>query len=313
MKQKINNHLARLPAEIKVDGVISHAHCQELRISFPAPKERICPKCGSSYCVIKDSGRERTVRHIPSGKTGTLLTFRHRRYLCKDCHSTYYEPIYWLHPGSAVTENLFLDIFSDLNSALSIRNIALNNCVTESIVMSVMNTIRIEKPTILPETLCIDEFCGETGTYNPETKRWDIEKFHCILANGRSGAVVDILPRRDKASLVRYFKSIPLHVRQRVKFCCVDMSGSFISMARDCFPSAQICVDLFHVVKNLNEMVRDVRIRVQHELIDADPVNGKKTAQALQKMNRITLHRETISLAINKLYSRSYMNGCSCG
>lgn len=56
------NRLVGLPAELKMEGLVSHAHCTEVKVSFP-PNPRLCPKCGSTHCVIKDSGRERTVRH----------------------------------------------------------------------------------------------------------------------------------------------------------------------------------------------------------------------------------------------------------
>lgn len=126
--------LMGLPAEITVGRITSHAHCDKLFISFSKPKELSCPRCGSFHCVVKDSGRDRTVRHTPYGKMGTLLSFRHRRYLCRECGSSFYEPVYWLHPSVSVTLGLYHYILKDLNSSLSIHNIALNNGVTDAIV-----------------------------------------------------------------------------------------------------------------------------------------------------------------------------------
>lgn len=290
MKQKTTNLIARLPAEVTVESIISHPHCTEVMARFPPPDARVCPGCGSCDCIIKDSGRQRTVRHVPSGKRGTLVTFRHRRYLCKACRSSFYEPVYWIRPGSSITQELFLDIRKDLASPLSIRGIALRNCVTESIVQSVISSIDTDSPSSLPETLCIDEFCGESGTYNKGTGRWDTEKFHCILADGDKGYVLDILPRMDKAFLKPYLMGYPLSVRQKVKFCCCDMHGGYISLAKECFPSVSVCVDLFHVVKRLGDAMDSVRIRIQHALqkkaisLD-DGMPGKKEAlRSYQKL-----------------------------
>ena len=41
----------------------------------------------------------------------------------------------------------------------------------------------LEKPAFLPETLCIDDFSGESGTYDRAAKRWQVEKFHCIVSH----------------------------------------------------------------------------------------------------------------------------------
>ena len=127
------NRLAGLPAEVKVEKLVSHPHSMEFYISFPPPAERFCPKCHSSNCVIKDNGRVRTLRHIPRGSTATLLTFRQRRYRCKECGSTHYEQIYWMHPSISITSDLFMNIREGLNSPISIRRIAQNNVVSENI------------------------------------------------------------------------------------------------------------------------------------------------------------------------------------
>ena len=261
------NRLVGLPAEIQVEKITSHAHCDELHISFPRPKTLSCPHCGGTHCVVKDNGQEQTVRHTPYGKRGTLLTFRHRRYLCREYNRSFYEPIYWLHPSISITLGLYSCILQDLNSAVSLHRTALNNGVTDSIVRSVMDSVPFEKPSSLPVTLCIDEFFGESGVYNPVSMRWDIVDFHCILADGDSGFVHDILLQMDKTFLKKYFMDYPLHVRQKVKYVCYDMHGPYIGLARECFPSATICIDLFHVVRRVTEGVTQVRIRVQNDLL----------------------------------------------
>ena len=99
MALKMTNQLMHLPNDITIDKVLSHDHSYELFLTIPAPVERICPVCGSNSCVIKDSGRSQTVRHIAVSGSGTILTFHRRRYLCKDCRHSFYELLPWLHPS----------------------------------------------------------------------------------------------------------------------------------------------------------------------------------------------------------------------
>ena len=51
-------------------------------------------------------------------------------------------------------------------------------------------------------------------------------------------------------------------------FVC-DMSGSFISLAKNCFPKALICIDNFHLIERLEKAVTNVRVRNQNRLRDS--------------------------------------------
>ena len=109
------NRRYQLPEEV---GVISDVENPienriDIRISLPSAlpsAERTCPHCGSHYCVIKDSGREQTVRHLPAINRSVFVTFKRRRFLCKDCNSTYMEPVDFVHDTLYITKTLYLDI-----------------------------------------------------------------------------------------------------------------------------------------------------------------------------------------------------------
>ena len=71
MAKKITNKLNSLPQEVSIDRVVDHPQSLELFISSPEP-ERLCPLCGSRNCVIKDSGRSITDRHIAVAGKGVF-------------------------------------------------------------------------------------------------------------------------------------------------------------------------------------------------------------------------------------------------
>lgn len=266
MTLKITNQLIHLPNEVTIDRMVSHAHSFELFISFPAPRQRICPDCGSDHCVVKDSGRSQTVRHIALSGSGSMLTFRRRRYLCKDCGRSFYEPIYWLHPSLRISVPLYLNICRGLSTIVSIRDIARQNCVTESIVQSVMDSVDFGIPAGLPETLCIDEFKVSSGVYSPDQKRWLVDKFHCNIVDGDAGCIIDILPGITLDELTPYFFAFDLTQRQNVRFFVCDMHGGFITLAKRCFPNVTVCIDMFHVVNLLNTNVDTIRASLQKKL-----------------------------------------------
>lgn len=175
--------------------------------------------------------------------------------------------------------SLYLDICESLTSTYSISDIAKQNCITEAIVQSVLDSVDFGRPNKLPQTLCIDEFKGSAGVYDPIKKRWSTTDFHCNISDGDAGCIVDILPQITVDQLMPYFFSFDLSTRQKVKYFCCDMHGGFISLAKRCFPNVTVCIDMFHVVKLLNTNIDTIRTALQKDLRD----KGLKDAYQLLK------------------------------
>ena len=263
------NHLAKLPDSVTISNIVARDNCDEYIVTQNAPEHRSCPHCGSDDCIVKDSKHAQTVRHIAAGQRGCIVTFRKRRLYCKQCATTFFENPDWLHPSLHITNPLWYTICLDLTQMLSVTTIARNNYVTPSVVSSVLDTIEWERPLQLPETLCVDEFKGASGEWNAEKGRWDVNKFHCNISDGGAGYIIDILPRITAEYLKDYFRQYSAVQRKRVKYFCCDMHNGFISVAKEMFPDAHICIDMFHVVKLINDTVDAIRRRLQRDMEDA--------------------------------------------
>ena len=274
---KTSNYLAKLPQEATIKNIQAFQDYDLITLDVPAPRQRLCPHCGSTDCVIKDSGVWQTVRHIPSNHRGTAVTFHKRRLYCKECRSTFYENPYWVHPSLHMTQALYDSILLDLTEPISFSEIARRNCVTQSTVQSVFETIQFGLPRKLPETICIDEFKGNTGIWSSRGHRWYLNKFHCSISDGDAHAVVDVLDQISGVAVNRYFHQFSPTQRQQVKYFCCDMSNGFVSVAKKNFPNARICIDPFHVIKRLNDMVDQVRLRYQNQFKNTgDMTNFRK-------------------------------------
>ena len=264
MAQKITNKLAGLPQDVTIDRYEEHNKTIELFISY-RPEERTCPYCKSHDCVIHSSGHTETVRHLGAGRNQFLLTFHVPRLRCKSCGMTFHQRPYFVQPGFKLSQAAYLAVCMGLGTNNSIRQIAYDTGTTESIVYHVMMSAKFNTRGYLPETLCIDEFKGSSGEWDPEIKKWDINRFHCNIVDGDYGCVVDILPQIDKDYLTEYFKGFSLYARQGVRFFCCDMHGGFITLAKTCFPKAVICTDNFHTVRLLTDNIDDIRRYLQRE------------------------------------------------
>ena len=264
------NRRYQLPPEVEViSDVEDPAHNRiDIHISFPSP-ERMCPRCGSHNCVVKDSGRMQTVRHLPAMNRSVFITFKRRRFLCKDCGSSYYEPVDLIHDRLHMTKELLVDICLKFTEMKTMRQIAADEMVTEDVVSDVLSIISIDRPEHLPHILCVDEFKGNSGSYTPGRQKRDTRKFLTNITDGDQHVLIDVLPFIKGSEVGDYFMDYSLQERNRVKYFSCDMSNSYISVAKRCFPNALICIDLFHIVKRLNDAMDDIRIRVQNSLLKA--------------------------------------------
>ena len=294
MATKITNKLIQLPPEVSIDRVVDHPHSIELFLSYPEQPRR-CPSCGSSDCVIKDSGRSLTVRHLAVAGRGSFLSFHVPRLRCKRCGSSFSMRPYFIHPTLKLSVSAWLSVSAALMTTRSLRDIAVDNCLTESQVLSVLHAVDFPKPDLLPQTLCIDEFNGSSGTYDKDSGRWNVRRFHCNISDGSIGCVVDVLPRMDLDYLLAYFRDYSPQQRRRVRFFCCDMHSGFISFATRCFPDVKVCIDMFHVIKLLNDNVTEIRRALQKAFrSDGD----ESSYQILKRSARLL----TTSVANQELY-----------
>lgn len=267
-RQKHLSKLSNLPDNVRITEIISHDNCDEYLVEYDPPAHRICPHCGSSECRIKDSDYLQTLRHTPAHDRATVVTFHKRRLYCKSCESSFFENPEWIHPSLRMTIPLYYKLCESLMSTYSLRSIAGMLGISDIVVKHVLDSISFDRPDHLPETLCIDEFKGDSGEWNTDQKCWYITRFHCNIVNGDGdkGYVMDILPQISAEYVKTYFRQFAPAERQRVKYFCCDMHNGFISVAREIFPQAHICIDMFHVVKRLNKALTDVRLRLQREM-----------------------------------------------
>lgn len=272
-----NHDSYRLPSDTKLTSITVHPDCIEYTIQFVP--DRTCPTCHETKTVVKDVSPH-TVRHVPYNHIGTFITFPQTRFFCQACHVSFSPCPPWKNPSVEITSILTDEIIFELAGKSSFHDISTRLCVPEKIVVSVLNTVIIDHPKALPDTLGIDEFTGDVGEWEPELHRWTKIKFLCNISDlsNEHSFIIDVLPSTSLDYLTNFFMNnySPEQRRAVKRFCC-DMNGGFISLARKIFPEASICIDMFHVIKRLNLAITQVRLRVQNSYCQI--VDVRKTAQ----------------------------------
>jgi transposase len=77
--------------------------------------------------------------------------------------------------------------------------------------------------------------------------------------------LIDILPTRDYTEIAEYFFELPQHRREGFRYGCLDMSRTYQAVYRVATPKICQIIDRFHVIKNANAALDQVRRRVQIE------------------------------------------------
>ena len=62
------------------------------------------------------------------------------------------------------------------------------------------------------------------------------------------------------------------------------MSNSFVSITKKTFPDAKICINPFHVLKRLNDMVDDVRLRYQRRFHDIGDTESFRKIKGITRL-----------------------------
>lgn len=278
-----------------------------------------CPTCG--HTMTQDRALEQQARDLPMGEKLTVwITYTAIRGRCSRCrtHHTFLPP--GIQPHGRVTQRMMRYV-SKLTQFMPVRRVAEVLDLSES-------TVRRWDKQCLEETLppvqldglgilLVDEkHLGSSIGY--VTLVYDLDRDDLLyLAKGKK-----------KESLQGFFDT--LDSVQKGGICCVgiDRAGQYKEVIEQNCPNADIIFDRFHLKKNLNDVVDDVRrqewraackkekgvIKGQrYNLLRASEKNTsaqKKSLRTLLNLNETLNTTYTITAAFDHLWEYDYM-GCA--
>ncbi len=225
----------------------------KIHIELPV-REQTCPHCKAKTTKIKDY-RTQIIKDIPIRFKTTLLSYRKRRYQCKECGKTFYEKAHFLPKRARKTTRVTEFIVDRLKTKQSMKDIARDADVSVNTVSRLLPPLAVSAKH-LPEVLCIDEFKGNTGHY----------KYQVSLMDGKTRKPIDIIECRYKTHLLDYFNKFSIQERKKVKYVVTDLWKTYKDLANTYFPNAKVVADKFHFVRYITEAVDTVRKQVQGKL-----------------------------------------------
>lgn len=247
-------------------------------------KEHRCPHCGYTTTYIKDY-RLQKVKDLSLVGKPLIVTIRKRRYICKNCNSTFSENNPYIKRYCHFPQRFYLEVIKETFDLQSFSAIARRFGTSVTSIIRWFDNINYPKAE-LPNCIAIDEFKGNAGG----------EKFQCNLADPVKHKIIDILPNRDSEDLYKHFLEYPYEKRAKVKKITMDLSTLFRSVAKKIFPEAKIIADKFHVIRVVINSLENVRKRIQKEFHDTKRKWFKRSHYLLLKKHESLTEEDIIEL-----------------
>ena len=217
------------------------------------PQPVACPRCGACATAVHQYHRRLIRDHAWAG-TPTYLRLTRRRLRCGAGARVFLEPCAAVAPWATITRRYaayLVDCCRDTSLAAVARREAVGYKLVEGLYYAAATARYPGGPPAVPVTaLGVDEIAARKG-------RGD---FKLVVVNLVTGAVIEQLAARDKATVRAYFATGPPELRAQVQEVTADFWAAYHEVAAEFFPQARRTGDRFHVPKQVNEALNQTRI-----------------------------------------------------
>lgn len=214
-----------------------------------------CPFCNSSSNKSNGFYKKR-IKTTSSYFSNYLIYLKVPRLQCNSCNHTFSSDRYLAPPNSSISYNVIFEVMKLFQDPkITVKQISKMLNIPETTVTRIFDKhCHISRYTF-PEVLCIDEVYTKNSDFHA--------KYSCLFYNFYTHKIIDVLPDRKKAYLHYYFQLLKGSKElDNVKYVCIDMHSPYKHICKIYFKKAIICVDSFHVIKQLNDGLSRIRIRL---------------------------------------------------
>jgi len=227
----------------------------------------ICPRCGEVSVALHES-KMRCVRHLDIWGKMTFLHFPSRRFDCAKCKKPFTETLPWIEKqrrqSSAFERHIYQRCQQTNKSA-----VAQSEHLHFKTVLTIFNrwAKRAESCHQRPllRRLGVDEISLKKGH----------RQYALVLSDLDRCCVIAVLPERTQKVFAQWLDDLSVVERLAIQVVAIDMWRPYRDVVRVKLPQAQIVADRFHVMKQLNDRLSQVRRNLQR---NAD----EQTRQALK-------------------------------
>lgn len=234
---------------------ILHLHCEH------AHEFGICPRCGEVSSASHDS-KPRCVRDLDFGTWRVFIHFISRRFGCDKCGRPFTERLASIDPHRRQTRRFEQYVYQRCLSSTR-KAVAEEEWLDQDTVKEIFKrwarrlTAAQRRPQV--HILGIDEIALK--------KRH--KQYALVISDLERRCVIAVLPGREKERLEKWLAEWSVKERRAIRVVSIDMWSPYRSAVRAQLPQADIVADRFHVMKQLNERLTQLRRAVQKRADEA--------------------------------------------
>jgi len=220
-----------------------------------------CPQCGEPTSVVNQYD-SRQVRDLDISGKEVWLHLRIRQFVCYPCKRYFNESPDWIMPGKSYTrrqakwvfEMCAKQPFTEVGALLNMSHRTVERLYYEH----AHRQINLSQRYANVRKIGIDEIANRKGKND----------YVCVLTDLERGIQLDVLPDRKKETLRAHFQSLGNAFCEQIEVVACDIWRTYINVAKECFPNAEVVIDRFHVVKALNEVLDNIRKSLRRQFKD---------------------------------------------
>lgn len=217
----------------------------------------LCTHCGSLSTKVHQE-ETRSIRHLDVWGKQTFLHFLSRRFKCEQCGRTFTEELPFLDSQRRQSVAFEKHVYQACLSS-NFKAVAVREGLSQSTVKEIFNFYAAMKhASIVSHTirvLGIDELSIKKRHRQFVLVLSDIDR-KCILA---------VLADREKKTLENWLEVLSRQEKKSIRFVSIDMWAPYCQAARSKLPHAKVVVDRFHVMKQLNTRLTQLRTNYQKQ------------------------------------------------
>ena len=212
----------------------------------------VCTACGSDR-LIGHGRNEQVIRDLPTHGKRLVIYVDTRRWRCQSCGKTFMEALPAVNAKREMTDRLVKWI-GQQSLKRTFASIADDTGLDEKTIRNIfrdyINELEAEFRFETPKWMGIDEI--------------HLIKPRCVISNIRNNTIIDMLPNRDKKTVVNYLYN--LQGKSEVQYVAMDMWTPYRDAVAAMLPDARIVIDKFHVVRMANDALEKVRKSLREQL-----------------------------------------------
>jgi transposase len=288
--------------EFIIDKITYSPEIVNVTVRRDRRRKMVCPGCGHRMSPNKQI--HRTVYDLPQGTAlCVLIDIETQQGQCPRCHrSKTFLPVEVEEKATATKR---LKHFAS----------ALCRFMTAKEVSHILpfsdDTIRRWDKEILEQQFGEVDLSNVTKLQIDEKSIGKHHKYITLVLDEETGELLFMAKGKSSESLTPFFEQMPDNIRRQIIVACMDRTAAYKSVVQKFCPQAEIVYDKFHIVKNLNDAVDEVRReetrKAEEEkkpIVKGERYNILRNSENLKPEQRISLQA---LLDLNENINSAYM------